>query len=111
MKTSHSILRGAGCLGAALLAQVALCADYPTTISSFNPLAYWRFNETAISPAAQTFADSSSVGTSIGYAVGPVTNFVTGIVGRAVRFGNSANQGSYVSAAVDVPWNATVNPG
>src|SRR5258706_15907756 len=70
MKTPHLYLKGAGVLGAALLAQVAMCADYPTTISSFSPLAYWRFNETATSPSAQAFADSSSTGTSIGYAAG-----------------------------------------
>src|SRR5205814_5949651 len=111
MQTPYRCLKGAGVLGAALLAQVAICADYPTTISSFSPLAYWRFNETATSPAAQAFADSSSIGTSIGYAAGPVTNFVPGIVGHAVRFGNGNNQGGHVSATVDVPWNATVNPG
>jgi hypothetical protein len=110
MKTPHLRLKGAGFLGAALLAQVAMCADYPTTISSFSPLAYWRFNETAASPAAQTFADSSTTGTSLGYAAGPVTNAVAGIVGNAVRFGNAPNQGSYVAASVDVPWNATINP-
>jgi hypothetical protein len=108
------MLRSLTLMGAALLASSAPmvnAADYQSTILSHNPLAYWRFNETAASPAAQTIADSSSTGTSIGYAAGPVTSGAPGRVGNGVRFGNAANQGSYVSASVDIPWNATINPG
>src|SRR5438552_770327 len=88
----------------------SLAADYPTTVSSFSPLGYWRFNETGSSPAVQSYADSSSVGTSTAYAVGSVTNAVAGIVGNCVRPGNPQNLGSYVAASVDIPWNATINP-
>src|SRR6267378_1626970 len=95
----------------ALAYVTASAADYQSTVLSHSPLAYWRFNETASSPAAQSFADSSSIGTSIGYAAGPVTNFVSGIVGHAVQFGNANNLGGHVPASVDVPWNATINPG
>src|SRR5215471_17238385 len=87
----------------------ARAADYPTTVSGLNPIGYWRFNETANSPALNRAADSA--GSSTGYVVGPVTNGAPGIVGNCVRLGNPPNNGSYVVAAVDVPWNATINPG
>jgi len=112
MKTPPK-LRSFTLMGAALLAGAASmvqAADYQSTVLSHNPLAYWRFNETATSPAIDTISDSSG-GNSTGFAVGPVTNGAPGRIGNGVRFGNSANQGSYVSAAVDIPWNATINPG
>jgi len=41
-------------------AALTVRADYSNTIGSFNPLAYWRLNETAASPALNTVANSGS---------------------------------------------------
>ena len=37
-----------------------LWADYATTLQALNPLGYWRFNETATSPAINKVATSGS---------------------------------------------------
>lgn len=37
-------------------------ADYATTVLSYNPVAYWRFNETAASPAPNKVLNLGSIG-------------------------------------------------
>jgi len=47
-----------------LSAQIATSADYPTTVSGFNPLGYWRLDETAVSPPLNVLTNQGSLGAS-----------------------------------------------
>src|SRR5256885_15877293 len=70
-------------------------SNYPTTVSGYNPLGYWRFNEVVASPALNKIANSGSLGSSAdGYVVGLVTNGQTGIVGKALRLVNGGGTGN-----------------
>src|SRR5437867_2682434 len=86
-------------------------ADYATTMTTFAPLAYWRFNETAASPALNKTTNSSSMGSILdGYVVADATLGEPGIVGKCVRITNpgSADAG-YCNGKIDVPFNAALN--
>src|SRR5207247_1527168 len=80
-------------------------ADFPTTMTGLNPAAWWRFNETAASPAPNIASNWSTLGAAgNGYVLPLATNGVAGRVGNAVQLnGNS-------SSCVEVPFNATLNP-
>ena len=99
--------------GATLLAGFAaftVRADYSNTVASFNPLAYWRFNETAASPALNKVANSSTMGSVLdGYAVADATLGEAGIVGNSVRLSNAGSAAGYCKGKIDVPWNAALN--
>src|SRR2546430_953600 len=92
MKTHHHLQNPAGFVGAALLAvsiQIATPADYPTTVSSFSPLAYWRLDETAAAPPLNKLANSGSLGSvGDGYAVLDVGKGQAGVVGNSIRLNN-----------------------
>src|SRR6266446_3489005 len=92
-------------------------ADYPTTVQSFNPVAYWRLNETATVPAPNIITNYGSLGAAgNGYGVSNVLNGFVGIVGNCMSFTNiypetdNNNLISYCSSKVDVPYNIALNP-
>jgi len=95
----------------ALSSGLATAADYPTTVSSFNPLGYWRLNETASSPALNSVANSSTLGAAAnGYVVLDVTKGQPGIVGNSIRLNNVGNTVGHCGSKVDVPYLAALNP-
>ena len=102
------------CLTAASL--VLLCgtisarADYSNTVGSLNPLAYWRFNETALSPALNKVTNASTFGPTLdGAVVLNVGKGQSGIVGTAIRFTNNTADVGYAGAKADVPFNFALN--
>src|SRR5689334_17895819 len=57
-------------------------SDYPTTVSSFNPVGYWRLNETTPVPVGDVATNLGSVGwIGHGEYVEGVVHPVTGIAG------------------------------
>src|SRR5689334_18226935 len=90
-----------------------LGSDYPTTVSSFNPLGYWRLNETGPSPALHSVANSGSLGTAgNGYIVLDIGMGESGpnaIVGTAARFNNGGAVIANCHNKIDVPYNPALN--
>ncbi len=80
-------------------------ADFPTSMTNLNPAAWWRFNETAASPAPNIASNWSTLGAAgNGYVLEQATNGVAGRVGNAVQLiGNN-------SSCVEVPFNPALNP-
>ena len=86
-------------------------ADYSSTITSLNPLGYWRFNETGTMPALNTVANASSLGSALdGYIIYDAAKGEPGIVGNAIRFSNTGVDAGYCGSKVDVPFNYALNP-
>src|SRR5215510_16260800 len=94
----------------ALFCASAPASDYPTTVSGFNPLGYWRLNETAASPAINKVASLGSVAGADGYVVLDVVKGETGIVGKAVRLTNVGSDLGYASSKIDIPYTPALNP-
>src|SRR5437868_165566 len=99
-----------------LIVSVMLCsltqlwADYATALQALNPLGYWRFNETATSPAINKVANLGSLGSiGDGYVVLDVGKGEPGIVGNAIRLNNPTSNTGYAGSKVDVPFNAALN--
>src|SRR5262245_37235619 len=94
-------------VGAAVLASAApmvTAADYQSTVLSHNPLAYWRFDETAAAPALNKVANSGSLGSAgDGYAVMDVLKGQSGIAGNCIRLNNAASTIAHCGSKVDVP--------
>lgn len=87
-------------------------ADYPTTVQSYNPLAYWRFNETAAAPAQNRVANSGTAGSiADGFVVLDANKGQPGIVGNSVRFNNPGGAVAYCGSKIDVPFSPNINPG
>src|SRR2546423_1487363 len=87
-----------------------LRADYASTLTSFNPLAYWRFNETATSPALNKTTNSSTMGSILdGYVVADAKLGEPGIIGNSVRITNPGSSAGYAMGKIDVPFNAALN--
>jgi hypothetical protein len=89
-------------------------ADYPSTVLSHNPVGYWRFDETASTPASFTLANSGTVGSAgDAHALLTVANGVTGKVGKALKLVNPPVGGSaatgHVENRADVYWNKGLN--
>ena len=109
MKTSvrnHLLITAA--LG--LWCSVGQAADYQTTVTGYGPLGYWRFNETAPSPALNKVSNAGSLASAAdGYALN-VTKGEAGIVGNSLKL---VNLGGTVncSSRVDVPYSSPLNPG
>lgn len=99
--------------GATLLVGLAALiarADYASTVTSLNPIAYWRFNETASSPALNKITNSGSLGSVLdGFVVADATLGQAGIVGNCMRLTNSGSAAGYCKGRIDVPWNAALN--
>src|SRR5437867_12743630 len=88
---------------------LTLGADYATTVLSFNPLAYWRFNETAASPALNKTTNSSSMGSVLdGYVIADAKLGQPGIVGNCVLVTNAATgsggYAGYCNGKIDIPF-------
>ena len=97
----------------ALFCASAQAADYPTTVSGFNPLGYWRLNETTASPPLNKVANSGSVADADGYFVLDTELGQTGanaIVGNAVRLNNAGSALGYCGSKIDVPFTPGLNP-
>jgi len=86
-------------------------ADYASTVQSFNPIAYWRFSETATVPPAMKAANAGSLGEAgSGYGVLDVTTGEPGMVGNAARFVNTGWTVGYCGSKIDVSHNPALNP-
>jgi len=101
-------------LGTALLGTTLvslLAADYPSTVLSFNPLAYWRLDETNAAPPLNRLANSGSAGSSAdGYAVMDVVKGEPGVVGSSIRLNNPGAAITNAGSKVDVPYSAAISP-
>jgi len=85
-------------------------ADYPSTVLSYNPLAYWRLDETATAPPLNVISNSGTLGrTGDGYAVLDVTNGEPGIVGTSIRLNNPGSGIGHCGSRVDVPYNGAIS--
>ncbi|MBN8248672.1 MAG: hypothetical protein J0L84_14685 [Verrucomicrobia bacterium] len=96
-----AVLTGAGGLPAA--------ADYPSALSSLNPVAYWRLDEMAPPPDADIAVNLGSLGTPAnGYYLGvsshPVPGVLSGSDAGASYFDGTA--GTFTL----VPYDASLNP-
>lgn len=91
---------------AVAMAAPAQAADYENKVLSFNPLGYWKLDETA--SANDAAANSGSIGTSLngsygGYASrAPVAGALDQDADAAQSFNGSAN-------SVSIPYNAQIN--
>ena len=96
---------------ATFIAPALRAADYQTTILGYNPLAYWRFNETTPSPAPNAVTNHGTAGPGIvGYALGGALTGQPGIVGNSVRIINSTDAVGDAPTRVDVPFDPSFNP-
>jgi hypothetical protein len=87
-------------------------ADYSNTVASFNPIAYWRLNETAPpSPPLNLVTNYGSAGSAgNGVVVRACTKGQPGEVGKSILIANSGAGSQDVLGKVDVPFNAALNP-
>jgi hypothetical protein len=94
--------------GAALYSAAA--ADYPTTVQSYNPLAYWRLDDTAASPALNIVSNSGTLGRAgDGYVVEDVGKGEPGVVGNSIRLNNPGLTIGHLGSRVDVPYTAAIS--
>ncbi len=98
--------------GLALLCGVSpLRADYSSTVTSFSPLGYWRFDEATTSPPLNSVANSGTLGSAAdGYVVLDVGKGIPGIVGSALSFTNVGGVVGDCHAKVDVAFSKALNP-
>ncbi len=90
-----------------LAGSVAVAADYPTTVSGLNPVAYYRFNENVPVTAPDWATNSGSLGLpGYGYYVGSVIHPDTGAL-VAQPTDMAAN---FSGGRVMIPYNAALNP-
>jgi hypothetical protein len=91
----------------------ARAADYQSTVQSYDPVGYWRFDETAASPPLNIISNLSALGgVANGYCVGGPSKGESGIIGTSIRFNNPnvLSDVGYLATKIDVPWNAALNP-
>jgi hypothetical protein len=87
------------------LASLATRADYPSTIQSYNPAAYWRLNETATVPSADQAVNLGSLGSSLnGFYVGTFSHPVTGALA-----GDANGAAAFVSGTMKVPYSSSLD--
>jgi hypothetical protein len=84
-------------------------ADYPSTVSSLKPVAYWRLGESTQPPAADVAVNAGSLGDpAVGYYLGasvhPSPGALTGRPDTAATFDGSGG------TAVMVPYTPDMNP-
>ncbi|MEI9961280.1 MAG: LamG domain-containing protein [Limisphaerales bacterium] len=85
-------------------------ADYASTVESFNPLAYWRFDETVATPPLNTVSNYGTLGgIANGYAMNNATKGQPGIVSNSIRFSNPGNVVGLSSNKVEIPYNPALN--
>lgn len=110
-KTLKQSMLATASLLSAIFTGVVGRADYPSTVLSYSPLAYWRLNETAPAPAAPVAVNAGSLGAADnGFGVLDVRSGFPGIVGNSYRFTNNGPTVAYAGSKVDVPWSAALNP-
>jgi len=91
--------------------RLSQAADYASTVLSFNPVAYWRLNETATVPQALKAANSGSLGEpGTGYGVLDVTLGEAGVAGNAARFVNTGWTVGNCGSKIDISQNPALNP-
>src|SRR5271166_4401233 len=115
MKTLRSFKNGASFAGAALLSALAIlpaqAQTFPAILATNAPIDWWRFEETAASPAPNILANQGSVGAfGTGYVVDGAVTGVPGIVGNAVLLVNNGNTVGDCFTRVDIPNSAALNP-
>ena len=80
-------------------------ADFPSTVLSHNPLAYWQLNDATVSPAPFKLANSGSLGSiADAYAVSSLVSGVAGKVNNAAKFTNPTGTG-HLGSRADVVYN------
>ena len=95
----------------ALACVAASAADYPTTVTGFGPLGYWRLDETTAAPAVNKVSNSGSLGSAAdGFVVLDVGKGEPGVVGTAIRLNNPGPTVGYSGSKVDVPYHPGLNP-
>jgi hypothetical protein len=95
----------------ALAYATASAADYPTTVTAFNPLGYWRLDETTAAPTVNKVANVGSLGSAAdGFVVLDVIKGEPGVVGNAIRLNNPGPNTAQCGSKVDVTYNAGLNP-
>ena len=88
----------------------AMAADYPTTVNSFNPVGYWRFNEAASSPALNKITNASTMGSILdGAVVLDLGKGHPGRVGNCIRLTNNTGDVGWAGPKMDVPFNFALN--
>lgn len=93
-----------------LSSSLPIRADYSNTVGTLNPLGYWRFNETAASPALNKVANASPLGSIIdGAVILDAAKGEPGIVGNSVRFFNPGVAAGYAGSKIDIPHNYALN--
>ncbi len=102
----------AGALALALYSALPLRADYASDVLAQSPLAYWRFNETAVAPPLDSVTNSGSLGTTgDGYVVLDVLKGQAGVVGSSIRLNNAGGPViGYSGSKVEIPFNPALNP-
>ncbi len=113
MKLNHPNSRPilAGALLLALYSASPVRADYAADVLAQNPLAYWRFNETAAAAPLNSVANSGSLGSVVdGAVVLDVGKGQAGIVGSSIRLNNSGSTIAYGGSKVEIPFNSGLNP-
>jgi hypothetical protein len=102
---AKSLLVSSGTILLALTAVLPARADYSSTVSSFNPAAYWRLNETATVPPADVATNRGSAGpAATGYYLkGAVHAYPAAMAGSSAAYFTGG-------AWVRVPNSAALNP-
>jgi hypothetical protein len=96
---------------AGLFQAINLHADFASTVTGFNPLAYWRLDETNSSPALNIVSNWATPSTARnGNVVLGVGKGEPGVVGNSARFVNNGNVVTYCGTKIDVPFSAALNP-
>jgi hypothetical protein len=95
---------------ATLTCMSALASDYPTTVLSHNPLAYWRFDETAAAPPLNIISNYGSLGrVGDGRVILDVGKGEAGVVGSSIRLNNPGVTIGHCGSKVDVPFNSAIS--
>jgi len=85
-------------------------ADYQSTVQSYGPIGYWRFDETVASPPLNLISNLSSLGSiANGVCVDNPVKAQPGIIGNCIQFINASSVGD-CGTKIDIPWNAALNP-
>lgn len=96
--------------GLALASSIATVkADYASTVTNLNPIAYYRLNETTPVPLADIATNSGTLGSAaIGYYFNSPTHPAPGALAGSTD--TAAAFSASVKNAVLVPWSTSINP-
>jgi len=115
MKTPKSWNIGSALAGGVLLAALssspARAQTYTNLLEAQAPADYWRFDETATSPAINTISNLGSAGAvGTAYVVQAVTGVAGGVVGNCVQFTNNGQNIADCFSRIDIPNTPALNP-